>query len=430
MKPRQPSRRTAGNGGNSIRLQDDGLGDVAQGSVSNLSPRHPGGGSRSMPADALKCKECSTDLSARRALRLRALLRPARGRLRRRRPTIRGALKRRIQAGPHTLWRYADFLPLRGPAALARCRPAGRRWSRADRLAERLGLARAVGQERDREPDALVQGPRRLRRLARGAGARVRDARLRLDRQPRQRGRRARRRARPRRRTSSSRPTSRSEKILAHRRLRRARHRRRGQLRRRQPPLHRARRPSAPWAFVNVNVRPVLRRGLEDARLRDRRAARLASCPTASSPRSPPARCSPRSRAASQEWIDVGLVEGELPTHVRRPGRGLLAGRARPSPRAPTSAARCSPTRSPSRSRSATRPTARTRSSSRARPAARIDARHRRRDPRRRSACSPRPPASSPRPPAASRSRCWPSSPSAATIDPDERVVPTSPATA
>ena len=30
-----------------------------------------------------------------------------------------------------------------------------------------------------------------------------------------------------------------------------------------------------PWAFVNVNVRPVLRRGLEDARLRDRRAARL-----------------------------------------------------------------------------------------------------------------------------------------------------------
>ena len=31
-----------------------------------------------------------------------------------------------------------------------------------------------------------------------------------------------------------------------------------------------------PWAFVNVNVRTVLRRGLEDARVRDGRAARLA----------------------------------------------------------------------------------------------------------------------------------------------------------
>ena len=31
------------------------------------------------------------------------------------------------------------------------------------------------------------------------------------------------------------------------------------------------------WAFVNVNVRPVLRRGLQDARLRGRRAARLAA---------------------------------------------------------------------------------------------------------------------------------------------------------
>ena len=37
------------------------------------------------------------------------------------------ALKRRIQAGPHTIWRYADFLPLPARRA-ARCRPAGRRW--------------------------------------------------------------------------------------------------------------------------------------------------------------------------------------------------------------------------------------------------------------------------------------------------------------
>ncbi len=31
------------------------------------------------------------------------------------------------------------------------------------------------------------------------------------------------------------------------------------------------------WAFVNVNVRPVLRRGIQDHRVRDRRAARLAA---------------------------------------------------------------------------------------------------------------------------------------------------------
>ena len=49
------------------------------------------------------------------------------------------ALKRQIQAGPHTIWRYADFLPLEGPARSAL--PTG--WTplvKADRLAERLGL--------------------------------------------------------------------------------------------------------------------------------------------------------------------------------------------------------------------------------------------------------------------------------------------------
>ena len=56
-------------------------------------------------------------------------------------------LRRRIQAGPQNIWRYADFLPVEGPPA-----PSGRLASRvglpagctplikADRLAERLGL--------------------------------------------------------------------------------------------------------------------------------------------------------------------------------------------------------------------------------------------------------------------------------------------------
>jgi threonine synthase len=58
-----------------------------------------------------------------------------------------GQLRRRIQAGPQNIWRYADFLPLEnqpGPSARASSRsglPAGcTPLIRADRLAERLGL--------------------------------------------------------------------------------------------------------------------------------------------------------------------------------------------------------------------------------------------------------------------------------------------------
>jgi threonine synthase len=91
-----------------------------------------------MPADALKCKECSTayPLEARYVCErcfgpLEVSYRPP--------DADTGELRRRIQAGPHTLWRYADFLPLAGPPRSAL--PTG--WTplvRADRLAERLGL--------------------------------------------------------------------------------------------------------------------------------------------------------------------------------------------------------------------------------------------------------------------------------------------------
>ena len=48
-------------------------------------------------------------------------------------------LKRRIQAGPHSLWRYSDFLPVQAPpkgALIAGFTPL----LKADRLAEQLGL--------------------------------------------------------------------------------------------------------------------------------------------------------------------------------------------------------------------------------------------------------------------------------------------------
>ena len=70
-----------------------------------------------------------------------------------------------------------------------------------------------------------------------------------------------------------------------------------------------------------------------------------------------------------QEFIDAGLLAGEVPVMCGAQAEGCspVAPRSR---RGPTSAARSSPTRSPSRSPSATRPTARTRSSSRGPPAA------------------------------------------------------------
>ena len=132
-------------------------------------------------------------LSARRSVRVRALLRPARGRATTT-DTACGAdigeLRRRIQGGPQNIWRYADFLPLAGgppgPSGRLASRvglPAGcTPLVRADRLAERLGLQRGVGQERRRQPDPLVQGPRRLGRRGAGARARPADDRVRLDR--------------------------------------------------------------------------------------------------------------------------------------------------------------------------------------------------------------------------------------------------------
>jgi len=91
-----------------------------------------------MPADALKCKECQT----RYPLGARYVCERCFGPLEVSYDTLDSGpeqLKRRIQVGPHTLWRYADFLPLlETPRPVL---PTG--WTplvRADRLAQRLGL--------------------------------------------------------------------------------------------------------------------------------------------------------------------------------------------------------------------------------------------------------------------------------------------------
>jgi threonine synthase len=90
-----------------------------------------------MPADALKCKECGTPY----ALEARYVCERCFGPLEvAYSAPDAGAdeLRRRIQAGPLSLWRYADFLPVSGAGY-----PLPTGFSplvRADRLAKRLGL--------------------------------------------------------------------------------------------------------------------------------------------------------------------------------------------------------------------------------------------------------------------------------------------------
>src|SRR5580692_8575122 len=91
-----------------------------------------------MPPESLRCKECKTDypLDARYVCeRCFGPLEVAYAAITDPDPA---QLRRRIEAGPYSLWRYSDFLPVQAPE---RALPAG--WTpllRADRLAEQLGL--------------------------------------------------------------------------------------------------------------------------------------------------------------------------------------------------------------------------------------------------------------------------------------------------
>ena len=299
--------------------------------------------------------------------------------------------------GRPVIWRYADFLPFEPPpktALAAGITPL----IRADRLAERLGPGRGVGQERRRQPHPLVQGPGGHGRARQGAWSWATrwwpappPATWPTPWPP----------TPPRpgwSRTSSCPPTSRSR---------------------------RSSRPAstAPtwwpcsgnyddvnrlctelagereWAFVNVNVRPYYAEGSKTLafeiaeqlgfELPDRVVAPIASGSLFT-----------KIARGFEEWREVGLVEGELPAF-----NGAQAEGCSPVAQAFDGGHDvCRPvkpqTRSPSRWPSATRPTAPTRWTWRGARAAAST-----RSPTRRSAtasaCSPRPPASSPRPPAA-----------------------------
>jgi threonine synthase len=92
-----------------------------------------------MPPESLRCKECQTTYPLDARYVCERCFGPLEVAYAARADVDADALRRRIQAGPHSLWRYGDFLPVSTAPRLAL--PAG--WTpllRADRLAEHLGL--------------------------------------------------------------------------------------------------------------------------------------------------------------------------------------------------------------------------------------------------------------------------------------------------
>ena len=92
-----------------------------------------------MATEALRCKECGRRTRSTRAMCASA----ASGRSRS--PTTSptstpSQARRKIQAGSRGIWRYADFLPVRGSARASALEPGLTPLVRADRLAEQLGL--------------------------------------------------------------------------------------------------------------------------------------------------------------------------------------------------------------------------------------------------------------------------------------------------
>jgi threonine synthase len=92
-----------------------------------------------MPPESLRCKECETTYPLDARYVCERCFGPLEVAYAPRTSADPAALRRRIQAGPHSLWRYSDFLPVQAPPR--GMLPAG--WTpllKADRLAEHLGI--------------------------------------------------------------------------------------------------------------------------------------------------------------------------------------------------------------------------------------------------------------------------------------------------
>src|SRR5438309_5101568 len=105
----------------------------------DLRPQTPAEVFSHMPPESLTCKECKTAYPLDARYVCERCFGPLEVTYAGRAGADPEELRRRIQAGPHSLWRYGDFLPVQSPPRGTL--PAG--WTpllRADRLAEQLGL--------------------------------------------------------------------------------------------------------------------------------------------------------------------------------------------------------------------------------------------------------------------------------------------------
>jgi threonine synthase len=92
-----------------------------------------------MPPESLTCKECHTEYPLDASFACERCFGPLEVSYAPRAGADPDELRRRIQAGPQSLWRYSDFLPVQMPRS--GLLPAGfTPLLRVDRLAERLGL--------------------------------------------------------------------------------------------------------------------------------------------------------------------------------------------------------------------------------------------------------------------------------------------------
>ncbi len=272
----------------------------------------------------------------------------------------------RSRHGPQSIWRYADLLPVSAPED-ARLAPGMTPLVPAPRLAEELGIgelwlkldtANPTHSFKDR---VVAVAARKAQELG------LRHALVLLDRQPRRRRRRTRSGGGPRcRRLRPERPRAREAR--RGRRLRAADLRRRRHVR----PLLAALGRAVVRAAVGVRQRQpalVLRRGIEDARLRDRRAARLGDARRRGDPdrvgRAVPqgrpglSRSLPRSASSTARLRRSSAARRPAASRWQRHSGRVSA--SCPSAR----------TASRARSRSAIPPTATSRSRPRGRPAAR-----------------------------------------------------------
>ena len=92
-----------------------------------------------MPPESLRCKECKATYPLDARYVCEQCFGPLEVAYAPRENADPAELKRRIQAGPPSLWRYGDFLPVAAPPPTA-LRAGLTPLLRADRLAERLGL--------------------------------------------------------------------------------------------------------------------------------------------------------------------------------------------------------------------------------------------------------------------------------------------------